>query len=564
MSLLRSLMVAVAIGGLIGMAPVALAQYNPKQDGKDFSKDVLIPMGKGKAESVPTADMPDYYTATPPQTSYKDNPTAMESAGEMAKGSNEAYLQMLQSQVSRAEFDPADLAETVAPGQTIQQDPGHYTSGMSVDGAPGTCVELPPMVSSPGFYEQACNSGYTGGGAVAVNQSCNVTIHVQTTTEQFLFSSGITQGIFQANPNCSIAAGPVAQGVNITFMGRTYRSTSGPGTVWRCTGTTYIDFDPHPVYATNTIALLPPTEDASACAAIEADSTCVFNQEVCSDLTPATRMVGGVSVTLPCWGKRRDYTCTTVTPPSPATDCPDLEALGCTYDREQCLTDETPCLTVEEVWKCPLPPEPTGEKKFICDGDVFCIDGSCDTIEREANDEFKDAVVALNAIQQAGKEFDPDTLTIFAGGAHACTKLVFGLKNCCVPRGLPLIGGCSGEDTDLKTKREEGLCTYVGSWCSSKVLGICLEKKERHCCYASKISRVIQEQGRVQLGKAWDDPKDETCEGFTLAEFQSLDLSVMDFSEVYADFLEAAKLPNEIDALDDIKTKIEAYYNAHG
>ena len=44
----------------------------------------------------------------------------------------------------------------------------------------------------------------------------------------------------------------------------------------------------------------------------------------------------------------------------------------------------------------------------------------------------------------------------------------------------------------------------------------------------------------------------------------SLDLSVMDFSEVYADFLEAAKLPNEIEALDDIKTKIEAYFDAHG
>lgn len=561
MSFARSLIVGLAIGGLVGLAPAALA--DPKTEGKTFAKDILIPMGEDMSKSVPTAEMPDYYTDAPPQTVYADNPTGMESAAEAAKGGNEAYLQMLQSQVSRAEFDPVDLQDTVTPGETIQQDPALYTSGMTVDGAPGTCVELPPTVASPGFYEQACNSGYTGGGAVSVNQSCNVTINVATTTEQFMFSSDTYNALFAGDVRCNLVHGPIAQGVNFTFMGRTYRSTNGPGRVWRCVGTTYVDFSPHPVYATNTIALLPPTEDASQCAAIEADATCVFNGEVCSDATPETRVIGGVSVTLPCWGKRRDYTCTTVTPPSSATDCPDLEALGCTYDREQCLTDETPCLTVEEVWKCPLPPEPTGDKKFICDGDVFCIDGSCETIEREANDEFKDAVVALNAIQQAGKEFDEDSLTIFGGGAHACTKLVFGIKNCCVPRGVPLIGGCGGEDTDLKTKREEGLCTYVGSWCSSKVLGVCLEKKERHCCYASKISRVIQEQGRVQLGKVWDEPEDETCEGFTLAEFQSLDLSVMDFSEVYADFVEAAKLPNEIEALDDIKTKIEAYYDAN-
>jgi len=83
---------------------------------------------------------------------------------------------------------------------------------------------------------------------------------------------------------------------------------------------------------------------------------------------------------------------------------------------------------------------------------------------------------------------------------------------------------------------------YVGTYCSDKFLGVCLTKKKVYCCFESKLSRVLQEQGRLQLPKPWDKPKEEQCEGFTLDEFARLDLSQMDFSEVYAEFTEAARL----------------------
>ena len=71
-------------------------------------------------------------------------------------------------------------------------------------------------------------------------------------------------------------------------------------------------------------------------------------------------------------------------------------------------------------------------------------------------------------------------------------------------------------------------------------------------------------QGRKQIGKAWGKPKDETCKGFTIEEFQRLDLSQMDFSEVYAEFMDAAKLPDEVSVMADIQTKILGYYDLHG
>ena len=82
----------------------------------------------------------------------------------------------------------------------------------------------------------------------------------------------------------------------------------------------------------------------------------------------------------------------------------------------------------------------------------------------------------------------------------------------------------------------------------------------RHCCFESKLSRILQEQGRQQLNKPWASPKTEQCLGFTIDEFARLDLSKMDFSEVYDEFTSAAKLPDELQTATDIQQKIEAFY----
>ena len=38
----------------------------------------------------------------------------------------------------------------------------------------------------------------------------------------------------------------------------------------------------------------------------------------------------------------------------------------------------------------------------------------------------------------------------------------------------------------------------------------------------------------------------------------------MDFTEVYQEFMDAAKLPNEAETMTDIQAKIEAYYSRGG
>ena len=58
--------------------------------------------------------------------------------------------------------------------------------------------------------------------------------------------------------------------------------------------------------------------------------------------------------------------------------------------------------------------------------------------------------------------------------------------------------------------------------------------------------------------------REEQCEGFTLDEFAQLDLSRMDFSEVYAEFTEAARLPDELETSILIQQKIDDYYARGG
>jgi conjugal transfer mating pair stabilization protein TraN len=332
------------------------------------------------------------------------------------------------------------------------------------------------------------------------------------------------------------------------------------------------------------------TKKVDGCGALAGDTMCAPQSagDVCVE-GAETRNIDGVAVTEACWAWRRDYMCHVETQ---ATDCGDFEANPkCSFLRDQCLDDDESasgaCKVTERVYNCPVPaPLVPPTKEYVCGGDIYCANGVCQEIERDASDELKDALVAMGAMDQAQKEFDPDNLSLFKGARETCHKPVFGLVNCCAGKvsgalttaagAAALAGGpaalaavatqfltvflCSTQEKMLDVKDRMGLCHYVGSYCSSSFLGICSTKRKTYCCFQSKLTRILQEQGRPQIGKAWGSPKKEQCLGFTVDEFSRLDLSKMDFTEIYAEFLEAAKLPDEAQMASDIQAKIRAYY----
>jgi conjugal transfer mating pair stabilization protein TraN len=555
--------------GLLSLSSAALLiaaspTTSARDDGKAFATSQK-PLAASKAKNAPDADALPNFSSSPSASGYYTDPAALEAAAPAQASSSPGYRAVTESLATRARFPDSEIKNTVTVGKAVAASPATYTSGFSASGAAGSCVPLPPTNMSPGRYEQSCNSGYVeqpGAGPV----SCTVSLdHSFGTANRYECSE--IDAAFNGTDGCATFSG--------YFPGTCVYTGSRPG---RCllpnAGPNGGCFEPgEPVRQMSCSAIVPgatllgiqtvylgATVNDSACATAKADPLCTVSPDVCTDSTPQTRTINGIAVTQPCWAWNRSYQCGgTLTP---ASDCGDLDALGCTFVREQCLTGETPCLTVDRVYSCPIPPVRQDNQK-ICDGDVYCLNGECDTIEREASTDFKDAAVALNVMSQMGKEFDPEALKLFDGERLMCSKTIFGLTNCCVPRGFPLLGGCNAEDRALKDRRESGKCTYAGTWCDVKVLGICLRKKEAHCCFISKISRILQEQGRRQINKPFGDPRTEQCAGFTIEEFQRLDLSRMDFTEVYAEFTEAARVPAELDVVGQMQTKIDAYYAAN-
>lgn len=120
---------------------------------------------------------------------------------------------------------------------------------------------------------------------------------------------------------------------------------------------------------------------------------------------------------------------------------------------------------------------------------------------------------------------------------------------------------CEQPEQILAMKRDTRLCHSVGSYCSSRIpiIRVCIEKTESHCCFNSRLARIINEQGRTQIGKSWGAPESPDCSGFSMTQLQALDFSRMDLSEFYAEI--APTLPDAGAIRARAQQKINSYYN---
>jgi conjugal transfer mating pair stabilization protein TraN len=106
---------------------------------------------------------------------------------------------------------------------------------------------------------------------------------------------------------------------------------------------------------------------------------------------------------------------------------------------------------------------------------------------------------------------------------------------------------CNEDEGKLAMKEGARLCHTIGTWCSScfRVLGVCVscvEHTTSKCCFNSMLARIVNEQGRAQIGKGWGGAQNADCSGFTVAQLQTLNFAAMDLSEFYASLVPT--LPN--------------------
>ena len=296
--------------------------------------------------------------------------------------------------------------------------------------------------------------------------------------------------------------------------------------------------------------------DRAACDLKDADPNCTFQSETCVE-PAATRVINGVPITRDCWRTERTYECVGLGGSS--NDC--NPPAGCVLASSECLsTDDNTgeCRNTEHTYQCTVAGTPGGSVGY-CDQDVYCISGDCETITRPQNTEFNQAVSALSVLGQLQNDVDQNSLEIFPGQNLKCSKAVAGLRNCCSDDGLLISLGfsCSPEERSLATRQSEGQCHYVGTYCSNKTFfGVCLTKRRSFCCFTNTLARIVHEQGRPQIGFDWGNRKNPDCSGFTVAQFQALDLSQVDFSEFYNEVLASFSGPNTDAATTAITKRI--------
>jgi len=85
---------------------------------------------------------------------------------------------------------------------------------------------------------------------------------------------------------------------------------------------------------------------------------------------------------------------------------------------------------------------------------------------------------------------------------------------------------CTQEEQALAMHKGADLSVYVGTACTKSFLGSCLETTDTYCSFNSVLAKIINQQGKAQLGLDFS-----TCSGLTIQQVTSIDFTKIDFSE---------------------------------
>lgn len=445
--------VAVLAGVCLTISSAGAQQMTIEQareEGKAFGNakrgdESLVPNSEAQAQAVP-----GYSGTNQPQSTYFDDPDALIAAGTAQRSTNESYRTVTDADRTRPAFSNAEILATASRATSIENDPSAYLADENIGSTTGQCQPLPPGSGAGGYYEATCNQGTK---LDEVPRSCSIRMAPEITkTDAYKYfvvpdSAYGTPFARYSSMAPHVAAGtckPTGVAMQACAAHRIYGVSTNKfcddyyATEYVCSQNLRdIALLPSPItgegWHEKTVQTSVTVKRVDGCADMAADAMCTAAGagEVCSE-GPETRIIDGVPVTQACWAWKRDFTCNVM---SAGNDCGDLDAnRQCTFLREDCLDDpqQGACKVKEKVYRCPTPDTPTSNApQYICGDDVYCINGDCEPITREASTEFKDALVALHAIDDASKGFDPNNLTVFSGTRDTCHKPVFGLINCC-------------------------------------------------------------------------------------------------------------------------------------
>ena len=310
----------------------------------------------------------------------------------------------------------------------------------------------------------------------------------------------------------------------------------------------------------------------------QASALCELQSEVCVE--PAeTRIVNGLPVTRDCWRYAAQYTCSGNTP-VPEQKCQDLIDQGCSPVSQEC--DQYGCT---QTYECPVGTGTT-QVGVGCENQSYAIGGMTFDTSYPPSSDFGKAASNMAAVESAvtgmikndascieqpagsGSYVCAEPIQIFTGEDLECRKDQFGFNKCCDLSGWGVSAGlnqCTAEEHKLGYARQDGRTHRIGKYCAHTTLGgsVCTQYRHVYCAFNSKIGRIVQEQGRLQLGIGWGSTSAPNCRGFTEAELQAIDFDLIDFSEYFADaFADMANPPSNAEMQNIIDSYINTLQNS--
>ncbi len=273
------------------------------------------------------------------------------------------------------------------------------------------------------------------------------------------------------------------------------------------------------------------TEAMYGCEALEDNAACNRTSSTCVGGSQ-TRTINGIEFTRSCWQWDREYTCTS---DGVTNTCADLEANpDCRETRTDCVNEEDGnCTDYEVTFQC------GGTTQVIpgeCTTMTACVGGVCAEYDDEPTDDFLVAQVWLKFLDEASKDRDADTNTIFNGRFMYCRRHALGSRDCCNGDGWGLglnLALCRESEQELNAANQAYRTVYTHTWCTTKIFGKCLAKRRGYCVFNSRFGRVAQEQIRGQLERTFINGGVVYCNGLTIETLEEVDMEALDFTEAF-------------------------------
>jgi hypothetical protein len=272
-----------------------------------------------------------------------------------------------------------------------------------------------------------------------------------------------------------------------------------------------------------------------------------------------TRIIQEEPVTRDHFEEHYTYTCFK-TPPASST-CAGLREKGCYQVNSVCKEKAgNVCALWEQTYSCPTGKRSGRRVVGAHKGDLFCLTGDCADTSYEANGEMMNAMSHLYALREAQNDLR-DFKIIFKGSHRWCSRNCLGFRDCCgdgTGWGVTLhLSDCDKTEIELRTLRDRNLCVQVGTYCVERepITKACLRKKTSFCCYGTKMARLIQENGRRQLGLGFGSPESPNCEGLSPEQLSRIDFSRINFSEIFEDIRSHTVAKDQKQSLAQVSTE---------